>query len=106
MQVKSWRWHPIKLLEATLGVTPETLDAVDVALAGGELVGTMIDSIMFRIADIHQAIIAAPAIGMNDCFRSDATTNNGLQRGLFAVRHDLGVNLAVALQEAEDDGLT
>lgn len=34
-----------------------------------------------------------------------AAADNGLQSGLLAVSHDLGVDLAVTLQETEDDGL-
>jgi hypothetical protein len=37
--------------------------------------------------------------------RGYATANNGLQRGFLAVRHNPGVDAAVTLEDAEDNGL-
>ena len=105
VQAESRRRHTVELLETTLGIAPEALDAVDVALLIGKLVRAMMDSEVLGVTDINQAIVAAPAVRVDDGVGRDATANNGLQRGFFAVRHDLRVDLAVALQEAEDDSL-
>jgi hypothetical protein len=65
----------------------------------------MIDSIMLRVSDINQAIVAAPPVRVDDGSERDATANNGLQSRLFAVWYDLRVNAAVSFEDAEDNGL-
>ncbi len=95
----------LNLRQATLGETPEALDAVDVAAATSELIRPMMDSQVLGVADIDQTVVATPPVRMNDRFHGDATANNGLERDLFAIRDDLRVALAVTFQQSEDDGL-
>ncbi len=47
-----------------LGEAPERLDAVDVILAAGDLIFVMMDAVM-PVAVKHQAVVGAPAIGVN-----------------------------------------
>jgi len=70
-----------------------------------KLIVAMIDSIMLRVPDINQAVIAAPAVRVDGGINRDSTANNGLKCGLFTVRHDLGIDTAVTFEDAEDDGL-
>ena len=105
VQIELLRGDAVELMQPTLSITPEALDAVDVVRTSDELVGPVVDPEVLRVADIDQAVVAAPPVRVNDDLRCHAATDNGLQRGLFAVRHDLGVDLAVTLQEPEDDGL-
>lgn len=58
------------------------------------------------VADINEAVLVASAVRMDDCFGCNATTNNGLQRSLFAVRHNLSIDLAISLEPPEEDGLS
>src|SRR5262249_7770093 len=83
---------------------PEAFDAVDVHGAFDELVIAVIDAEV-AIAEIDQAVVAAPAIGVDDGRDIDPTPDNALQRGSGAVWHDLGVDLPGALEDAEHDGL-
>ena len=99
------RRNPMKLLQAMLGKTPEALNAVDVVRAARELILSVIDSVMLRVTDIDQTIVTTPAITMDDCLKSNAPANNGLQRGFRAVRRNLRVDFAVTLQETEDGRL-
>ena len=78
VQVKSCRWHAVGLLQAPLGKAPEALDAVNVTPVISKLVRAMMDSVVFGIANIHEAVIAVPAIAVNDGICRDATANNGL----------------------------
>ncbi len=102
MQVEGASRYSVELLQAPLGVAPEALNAVDMMCASGKLVLCVMDSVMFRVADINESIIAAPTITMNNGFRSNATANNGLESGLRAVRHNLRIDFAVSLQQSED----
>lgn len=58
------------------------------------------------VLDINQAIIATPSIGMDDTFDADSTSDNRLKRGSAAIRHDLSIDLALALEYAEGNGFT
>src|SRR5947209_2598807 len=92
-------------MQPTLGITPEALYPVDVVRTAHELVSAVVDPEVFRVADIYEAVVAAPPIRVNDCFEGDTPADDGLKCGLFAVRHDLRVDLALTLQQPEDDGL-
>lgn len=103
MQIKSMRRDAVKLSQATFGERPKALNAVDVIVADGKLILSVIDPEVFAVTDINQPIVAAPSVRVNDRFRLDATANDGLQRLLFAVRHNLGIDRTVAFEDAEDD---
>jgi hypothetical protein len=91
--------------QAALGVAPEALDAIDV-IAGhasaGELVAGMIDTQMLLVSKIDKPVVAAPAVGADDAVQGDFATNRRGKHGFRAVGHDLGVDLAVPLEDAED----
>ena len=92
--------------EARLRRAPKAFDAVDVdAAAANKDAVAMFDAKMFAVSEVHQSVVADPAVGMNDARQGDATANNGPQSGLFCVGHDLRVDAALAVKDAEDDGL-
>ena len=104
MQVKGTSRDAIELLQAPFSIAPEALDAVNVMRSADELITTMIDAKMLRVANINQSVIPAPAVGMDDGVQGHATANYGLQSAFSAVRHHFRVNAAVALENAEDNG--
>ena len=88
------------------GRAPEALNAVDVdATASGEDVVSVVDPMVFPVAEVHQSIIASPGVGVYDASDIDLPTENGLQGAFFGIRDDLRVHLTIALEDAEDDGL-
>lgn len=98
------RMHPSVLDKAGFGKSPKALDLIDMGLAGSELILSMIDSQVLSITDINQAVIAAPAVGVDDAVKADLSPNNRLQSGLGAIGDYLGVHAAIALEDAKDDG--
>src|SRR5882757_8510008 len=90
-----------ELRQAHLGDTPKVLNAVDVCLALHELVAAMIHPVMFLIAQIHQAAVALPAIRVNHAAQRHLTLQNGRQYSAGTVGHDLRINLALPLEQAE-----
>ncbi len=76
------------------------------ALVVSKLVLPMIDSVMFTVTDINQPVLTAPAIRVDNRRERDATANNGLQSGFLTVRYDLGIDLVITLEQAEDNGFT
>lgn len=106
VQMEGHDGHAVELLEPPLGIAPEALDAVDVTLVVSELVVAVADSEVLRVADIDEAVVTSPAVAMDDGVSRHPAAGNSLQSGLLAVRHDLGVDASLALEESEDDSLT
>ena len=104
MEVEGVSRQALALGQPDLGQAPEAFDAVDMDGSPGELVAGMIDTDV-AIAELDQAVVAAPAIGVDDGARVDPAADNPLEGGLGAVRDDLGVDAALALKDAENDRL-
>src|SRR5215471_20000737 len=104
MEMEGLFGHAFELGEADLGEAPEAFDTVDMYRAVGELVVSVVDA-QVAIAEIAQAVVATPAIGVDDGRDVDTPADNALQSGSGAVWHDLGVDLTGTLEDAEHDGL-
>jgi len=94
--------HTTESIQTGLGKAPEALDAVDMGLASDKFILAVIDSQVPAIANVNQAVVTPPAIGIDDAVQGDTTSDNALQRSLCAVRDDFCVNTAVAFENAED----
>ena len=66
----------LELGQPDLGQAPEAFDAVDMDGSPAELVAGMIDTDV-AIAEIDQAVVAAPAIGVDD--RRCCTNRHGVR---------------------------
>lgn len=95
----------VKLCQPVLGVAPERFDAVDMIGASHEFVVSMVDPKVLLQANVHQSVIATPAIGMNDAVGIDLAADDGLQRGFGGIGDDFGVHAVIALEQTKDDGL-
>jgi len=104
VQRKGLRQDAFEPGQAELGIGPEGLDSVDMAVASSKLVFSMMDSEVFGVADIDQTLVASPAITMDDAVDRDMPPNNLLQRGFSGIRDNLRIDPAIALEDAEDDG--
>ena len=69
-----------------------------------ELIVGMIDAEV-AIAEIDQTVVAAPAIGVDDSAEIHPAAVDALEGWPRAVRDDLGVDLALTLEDAEDDAV-
>ena len=65
MEVEGVSRQALELGQPDLGQAPEAFDAVDMDGAFGELVAGMVDADV-AIAEVDQAVVAAPAIGVDD----------------------------------------
>src|SRR5262245_45657387 len=105
VQVEPIRPNASPLRQPCFRRAPEAFNAIDVnATPPGELIGAVQDPMMLTVAYIDQAIIAAPAIRMNDAPALDPSAQNGLQRRLARIRYDLRVDLPVTFKDPEHDG--
>lgn len=78
---------------------------VDVVRPQGKLVVAVADAMMPRVAKIDQAVVAHPAIGVNDRWQIGMAANHGPQRGFCDIGNNLGVDLVIAFEQTEHDGL-
>ena len=106
MQEKGCLADTSELGKASFRVAPKTLYAIDMATLIGKFIVSVVDPEMLLVPYIHQAVISTPSIGMDDAFDADSTPDNCLKRGAATIRHDLGINLALALEDAKDNGFT
>ena len=66
MQIEGAIRDPVELLKPALGIAPEALNAVDMVRATRELIRPMLDSEVLGIADIDEAVLAAPPVRVDD----------------------------------------
>ena len=104
MQMEGVFRQALELSEPDFCHAPEPLDAVDMDGAPHEFILGMVNAEM-TVAEIDQAVVAAPPIGVDDSARVDPAADDALERGLRAVRDDLGIDVALPFEDAEDDGL-
>ena len=70
----------------------------------GKFVVSEVDHEMLLALDILQAVIATPSIGMDDTLDADSTSDSRLKRGTATI-NDLGIHLALALEDTKDNKL-
>ena len=92
-------------MQSSFGIAPKALDAVDVACSDGKLIAAMIDSKVFGITNIDQPIVTTPSVAVDHHFGSHATPYDRLQTNFGTIRHNLGINTAIAFQKTKNRGL-
>ena len=71
------------------------------SLSFSEFVSAVIDAEMIVETDNDKIIVTRPAIGMNDRFWVNVPPDNAWQRGLTAIRDDLGIDDTLSLEQSE-----
>ena len=104
MQSKSMFGNTIELRQAALCKTPEGFNTVNMTAAFDKLIVAMINPKVFAKANIHQAIVATPAIGIDDAQRVGFTSDNRLQSTFRRIWNNLRINLITTFKQAKDNG--
>ena len=104
MQVEGAGGHTAKPNQACFRIAPESFNAIDVSVPFGKFVLAVIDAKMFAITYINQAIVATPAVRVDDALQLDSAPDHRLERGFRAIWNDFRVNVTVPLKDAEDYG--
>ena len=94
-------FDPVEPSQAAFGEAPERLNAVDVGAVLGEGL-LLVDADVLVKAYVHQTVVAEPTIRADHTLGVNAAPDHRPQRGLGAILDDLGVNLALALEDAGD----
>ena len=92
VQVESVLRDTIELSQSSFSETPKRLNAIDMIRTFNELIIAMIDPQVLVKADVYQAIIAWPTIGIDHTVRINLTSNDGLQGGFRSIGYDLRIN--------------
>ena len=106
MQLKGMLSNAIKLSQSAFSETPKRLDTIYMRIAPGKFIVAMVDPMMFIKPDIHQTIVATPAISMNHTGNVHLASDNGLQDSFRRIRDDFSVNIIPTLQKSKDHRLT
>jgi hypothetical protein len=64
----------------------------------------MTGMVMLPVAHVDDAVVGLQPVSVDRPLKLDPAADNRLEAGPFAVRPDLGVDPAVPLVDAEDDG--
>jgi hypothetical protein len=70
-----------------------------------ELIAPVVDPEVPYVTDIYELIVAAPAVAVDDSVWRDPAAYYGQKRAPAAARHDFRIDMAVAVEDAEDDSL-
>ncbi len=106
MQIEQMFVNASETVQPDLCEAPEGLDTVDVRLAPHKLTLAVLDAEVLLVAEVHKAVIASPAVRMDDAADIHPSSNNGLQTASLHIRDDFRVDLPVALEESEDNRLS
>ena len=66
----------------------------------------MIHPKVFPISDVDEAIIASPAVGVDDALQGHFSTNDSLKSVFGAIWNDLGIDSSVSFKMTENDSLS
>jgi len=72
----------------------------------GKFILPMVDSEVFFVTKVNEAIVPLPAIRMNDAFETYVTSNNRLQHGSSAIRNNFGEYFPVAFKNTKNNCFT
>ena len=103
MQMESHFTKPSEFGKPGLGIAPEAFDPIDMTFITDKFIMPVVDSEVFFIPKVNQAIVPSPAIRMNDAFDVYTTSNNRLQGGSAAIWNDFGEDFPVAFKNTENN---
>ena len=106
MQVKSIFANASELIEPGFCDAPKVLNPIDMVMAIGKFIASMLDPIVFFITEVYKTVVGLKSIGINRRCFIDLLLYNGHQRASGAVFNNLGINLAAAFNQTEDNVFT
>ncbi len=104
VQIERMLGYTVKFCQASFGVAPKGLDAIDMPIAIGKFIFAVMHPKLLIKANIHQTIVTAPAIRVKHRMWLDTPSDNALQCDSGTIRHDFRIHLAVALKQAKHNG--
>jgi len=103
MQMEGQFTQPSKFGKPGLGIAPKAFDSIDMTFTMDKFILPVVDSKVFFIAKVNEAIVPSPAIRMNNAFEIYTTSNSRLQRGSPAIGNNFGEDFPVAFKDTENN---
>ena len=94
--------NAIKLCEAPFRITPKGFNSIGVTVGSGEFIASMLDAQMFIVSNIHQAIIATLAVGMDDTRHRHVSSDHLLQSAFRGIGDHFSIDIPCSLKDAKD----
>ena len=92
--------------QAGFGVAPERFDPVDVVAPACKLVPAVVNAEVAFVAQVDEAVVALPTVGVDDALVSHTALDDGLQRVSRAIVEHVGEDFAAAFEDTDDGHLT
>ena len=102
VQAKSVFTDTSKLAEPGFCDGPKVLNAVNMVMSICKFITSMLNPIVFFIAEIYKAVIGLKSIGINGRVLIDLLLYNRHQSALRAVSDNLGINLATSFDQTKN----
>ena len=93
--------HAIKLCQTAFCKAPKGLNTIDMNRFFRKVFG-FVDTKMFVEPNVHQSVVALPAVGVDNAFRGNLAPDDGLERLGRAISDQFSANRAVTLIDAEN----
>ena len=106
MEIESVFLYSPETNQASLCIGPKTFYTVNMATVIGKLVFSVLHPVVFLIAEVYKAVIAAPTVRVDNTFRVYTPTNNALQSSSGAVRNYFSVNTPLSFEQAKNYGFS
>jgi len=84
-------------------ITPEALDSVYMCAIHNKFVFAVTHAVVIFVAEVYETIVAFPGVSMDNAILLDMALNDGLERLLGHIGDNLGIDKAVAFEDAKDD---
>jgi hypothetical protein len=72
MKIECMSTETSKLTYSGLCICPETFDTIDIRFTRSKFIVSMVNSKMFFIPQVNEAVIPSPPISMDDCLEVNA----------------------------------
>jgi len=103
MQMEGHFTQTPKFGKSGLGIAPEAFDSIDMTFTLDKFILPVVDSEVFFLTKVNEAIVPSPAIRMNDASETCTTSNNRLQPGSSAIRNDFGEDFPVGFKDTKNN---
>jgi hypothetical protein len=106
MQIELHFSNVIEQGKTAFGIAPEGFCSIYMTAGIGKRVQAMSNAVMLVVTHIYKAVIASPAIAVEDASRADFASDNAFQRRFSSFRNEFSIDFSLAFKDAENDGFS
>ena len=106
MQIKSRLLHTFKFSKSGFGISPKPFNAIYVRSASDKFIRTMINTKVFFITNVNQAIVTSPTVRMNNTVQTYLSAYDLLQSGFRAIRNYFCIHFPISFKDSKYNSLS